>query len=301
MRNAKWIAMTASVLVAVGAVAHTLVSCTQQTKRVGYSFLPPPALLPATTQATPRTAQAWLDAARNAYAALDTYAEDGFCEHSLGDDTDISHARWQMRFARSGGFAFRFQQHGFLGTAPKFAPGSSILDSYEMNYLIWQTPGQRALSRWTVGDGKLEEHDSLGRPTGGAFGVTQQTSGWTLAMLDASQFSLIAHPLQLENAAIAGRAIIDGASCVVISGEWGTQSAHAGLHEDVRVYLDEQTLLVRRWERTDRKPLREGEALPREVWHVRPLANPTLGADAFAEPTLPLAPWDATAPQSPAS
>jgi hypothetical protein len=300
MRRAKWIAMTASVLVAVGAAAHTLVSCAQQTKRVGYTFLPSPTLLPDTTQAAPRTAQAWLDAARNAYAALDSYVEDGLCEHSLGDDTDISRARWQMRFARSGGFAFRFQQQGFLGTAPKLAPGSSVLDNYQMIYLIWQTPGQPPRSRWTVRDGKLKQHDSLVQPTSAAFGVTQRISGWTLAMLDPSQFSLIAHPLQLENVAIAGRAMIDGARCVVISGEWGKQSASAALHEDVRVYLDEQTLLVRRWERTDRKPLREGEALPREVWHVRPLANPTLGADAFAEPALPLAPWDVTAPQSPA-
>jgi hypothetical protein len=257
--------------------------------RKGYNFAEAPALSQSAPQGVAvRTAQEWLDASKQMYQSLQSYSEDGLLESSLDRDEDISLSRWQLAMNRSGGFAFRWEQHGFLGTAPRSSSFESALNDMTNIYRIWQAPGaSEGFVRWTVNADALE-NTTVRRATGAAFGVTQMTSGWTLALLNPTEFALRTPPLDLAQPKIRGYAMIDSHACVAVEGLWSEID-----QETCVAYIDTQTLLVRRWERTQPARVSGNTSLSasREVWHVRPQANPTLSDAAFEEPKARLAPW----------
>jgi hypothetical protein len=257
-------------------------------------LLPGPAVtVVAHAQVQGRTAEQWLAASREQYASVTTYAEDGRYETLTGRDGLVSRSRWQLRYARAGGFAFRYEQRGFLGVSEHEGPGTDVLNRARSIYAIWQAPGAQAQTRWSVREGKLETKDSLDLAVAGAFGVTDSTSGLALAMLgEAPRFALRQHPLGLRNASIKGVAEIDGHACVVIAGEWLMPGDAESLVETTVVYIDTSTLLVRRWERENQTRSASLGYQNREVFDVRPLLNPTLDGAAFAEPTLDLVAWE---------
>jgi hypothetical protein len=227
--------------------------------------------------ASARTATQWLQAAADRYRALATYEERGTVTTAEAGDDRIALAVWNLRFSRAGGYQFRYDQHGLLGmyiTSRAAGAGRPLLNNQRFSYSIWKSPDEPlARSTWTVGERDVRELE-LPKAIAGAFGVTGMTSGWAINML-TGDFALRQGALELADATLAGGATVDGNSCAVVQGT-RTTGANA---QRVRVFIDMQTSLVRRWEFEE-----AGPPMRLTMWSVVPRSDVSLGADAFVKP-----------------
>lgn len=228
-------------------------------------------------QASAHAAQEWLDKSAGQYRALTAYEERGVIAEHRGADKRVSLAAWNLRYSRDGGYQFRYDQHGFLGSYAsdyRYGAGRPMLNNQRMAYRIWKGPGDTlAQTMWTVRKDEVEQHE-LRRAISSAFGVCGRTSGWTTSLL-GTDYQLKAGALQLADAVVEGGAYIDANACVVIAGNRPLGEST----ERVRVFLDMGSLLARRWEFQD-----GGPSPSLCVWNVRPVANPNLSDDAFQTP-----------------
>jgi hypothetical protein len=224
-----------------------------------------------------RSAQEWLDKSAEQYRALTTYEERGIIAEQVGSDKRVSLAAWNLRYSRGGGYQFRYDQHGFLGSYAsdyRYGAGRPMLNNQRTSYRIWKSPSDTlAQTMWTVGKDQVEQHE-LRRAISGAFGVCGRTSGWAMSLL-GSNYQLKDGALQLADAVVEGGANIDGHACVVIAGNRPLGDST----ERVRVFIDMESLLARRWEFVD-----AGSTPSLRVWSVKPTANPVWNDTAFARP-----------------
>ncbi|MFN5944172.1 MAG: hypothetical protein ACK5ZG_06940 [Phycisphaerae bacterium] len=228
-------------------------------------------------KASVRSAQEWLDKSAEQYRGLTTYEERGIIAEHMGSDKRVSLAAWNLRYARDGGYQFRYDQHGFLGSYAsdyRYGAGRPMLNNQRLSYRIWKSSSDPlAQSMWTVGKDEVEQQE-LRRAISGAFDVCGRTSGWVMSLL-GTDYQLRVGALQLADAVVEGGANINGHACVVIAGNRPLGDST----ERVRVFIDMESLLARRWEFQD-----TGPTPSLRVWNVRPVANPIFGESAFQRP-----------------
>ena len=228
-------------------------------------------------KASAHSAQEWLDKSAEQYRALTTYEERGVITEHRGGDKRVSLAAWNLRYSREGGYQFRYDQHGLLGSYAsdyRYGAGRPMMNNTRMSFRIWKSPSDPlAQSMWTVGKDGVERHE-LRRAISSAFGVCGRTSGWAMSLL-GTDYQLTVGALQIADAVVEGGANIDGRACVVIA---GNQPLGDSI-ERVRVFIDMESLLARRWEFQD-----TGPTPSLRVWSVRPMANPVFGESAFQQP-----------------